>query len=118
LVGGWRAWNAPGSQRRGARRAFSHPAGWARAVWISRSVSVKQCGFEQGDAVEAAGSVGELLDELRFGWSGGMVFVEAAAAMVLISGGGFGGRTAEAAIMPWRKALSDERWLPAGYEDR
>jgi hypothetical protein len=38
-------------------------------------------GFKQGDVVETPGSVGELLNELRFGGSGGLVFVEEAAAM-------------------------------------
>jgi len=33
-------------------------------------------GFEQRDAVEAPGGVDKLLDELRFGGSGGPVFVE------------------------------------------
>ncbi len=48
-------------------------------------------GFEERDTVEAPGSVGELLDELRFGGSGGLVFVEEAAAMVFKGGPVFGG---------------------------
>ena len=48
-------------------------------------------GFEQRDAVEAPGSVDELLDELRFGWGGGLIFVEELAAMFLIGGWVFGG---------------------------
>ncbi len=38
-------------------------------------------GFEQRDAVEAPGGVGDFHDELRFGGSGGLVLVEEAAAM-------------------------------------
>src|ERR1700722_8372465 len=41
----------------------------------------EQVGFEERDAIEAPGGVGELLDELGFGGSGGSVFVEEAAAM-------------------------------------
>ena len=48
--------------------------------------------------------VGELLDELGFGGRGGLVFVDEAAAMVLIDGRGFGGE----------EALSEECCLPAG----
>jgi hypothetical protein len=48
-------------------------------------------GFEERDSVEAPGSVGELLDELGFGGSGGLIFVEEAAAMVCIGGWVFGG---------------------------
>src|SRR5271154_6368318 len=48
-------------------------------------------GFEERDAVEAPGSVGHLLDELRFGCSGRFVFVEEAAAVVFVGGPVFGG---------------------------
>ena len=48
-------------------------------------------GFEERDAVEAPGSVREFLDELRFGGSGGLVFVEEAAAMGFEGGGVLGG---------------------------
>src|ERR1700722_20834943 len=41
----------------------------------------EQVGFEERDAVEAPGGVGELPDELGFGGGGGAVFVEEAAAM-------------------------------------
>jgi hypothetical protein len=48
-------------------------------------------GFKERDAVETPGSVGDFCDELRFGGSGGLVFVEEAAAMGVIGGGIFGG---------------------------
>lgn len=48
-------------------------------------------GFHERDAVEAPGSVDEFLNQLRFGWSGGVVFVEEAAAMVFIGRRVFGG---------------------------
>ena len=50
----------------------------------------KQIGFEEWDAVEAPGGVGELLDELGFGGSGGMVFVEELAAVELVGSGVLG----------------------------
>ena len=49
-------------------------------------------GFEPWDAVETPGGVDEFLDELRFGGSSGLVFIEEAAAMVFIGGGVFGGQ--------------------------
>ncbi|HTW67339.1 MAG TPA: hypothetical protein VME17_22120 [Bryobacteraceae bacterium] len=49
--------------------------------------AVKQGGFEQGDAVEAPGGVGELLGELRFGGSGGLILVEELATVLLVGGG-------------------------------
>jgi hypothetical protein len=48
-------------------------------------------GFEERDAVETPRSVDELLDELGFGWSGGLVFAEKPAAMVFIGSPVFGG---------------------------
>ena len=51
----------------------------------------EQVGFEERDAVEAPGGVGEFLDELGFGGSGGLVFVEEAAAMCVVGGSVFGG---------------------------
>jgi hypothetical protein len=48
-------------------------------------------GFKQRDAVEAPGGVDEFLDELRLGGSGGVVFVEEAAAMGFEEGRVFGG---------------------------
>jgi len=49
-------------------------------------------GFEERDAVEAPGSVGEFLGELGLGGRSGLVFVEEAAAMVLVGGWVFGGQ--------------------------
>ena len=46
----------------------------------------EQLGFEQGDAVEAPGGIGELLDELGFRGTSGLVFVEEAAAMRVVRG--------------------------------
>jgi hypothetical protein len=46
----------------------------------------EEVGFEERDAVEAPGGVSELLDKLGFGWSGGLVFGEKLAA-VLLEGG-------------------------------
>jgi hypothetical protein len=62
--------------------------------------SVEECGFEQGDTVEAPGGVGEFLSEVSFGGSGGFVFIEELAAVVLVCGGVLGcehgGATGEA----------------------
>ncbi len=46
--------------------------------------AIEHVGFEQRDTVETPGGIDELLDELRFGGSGGLVFVEEAAAMVFV----------------------------------
>jgi hypothetical protein len=51
----------------------------------------EEVGFEEWDAVETPGGVGELLNELFFGGSGGLVFVEEAAAMCVVRGLVFGG---------------------------
>ncbi|MBV9769664.1 MAG: hypothetical protein JOZ32_08845 [Bryobacterales bacterium] len=48
-------------------------------------------GFEQRNAVEAPGGVDELLNELGFSGSGGLVFVRKSAAMVFKGGRVFGG---------------------------
>jgi hypothetical protein len=58
--------------------------------WDGSGGARQDFGFEERDAVETPGSVGELLNELRFGGSGGLVFVEEAAARVRVSGGVFG----------------------------
>jgi len=44
----------------------------------------KQGAFERWDAVESPGGVGEFLDELGLGGSGGLVFIEEAAAMCVV----------------------------------
>jgi hypothetical protein len=51
----------------------------------------EQLGFEQRDAVEAPGSVGDFHDELRLGWSSGLIFVEETSAMGVVGGWVFGG---------------------------
>lgn len=48
-------------------------------------------GFEEWDAVETPGGVGELVDKMGFGGSSGLVFVEEAAAMRVVRGSVFGG---------------------------
>jgi hypothetical protein len=50
-------------------------------------VEFQQVGFEQGDAVEAPGGVGEFADELNFGGSCGLVFVEEGPVMGFEGGG-------------------------------
>jgi hypothetical protein len=57
--------------------------------WIGGAIEER--GFERGDAVETPGGVGEFLDELRFGGSGGSIFVEELVAVELVGGGVFGG---------------------------
>jgi len=62
--------------------------------WISGAV--EHVGFKQRDAVEAPRGVDEVLDELSFGGSDGLVFLEELAA-----------------VRPWRRALSEVHCLPA-----
>jgi hypothetical protein len=52
----------------------------------------EQVDFEERDAVETPGGVGELMDELGFGCCGGLVFVEELATMGFIRGWVFGGQ--------------------------
>jgi hypothetical protein len=49
-----------------------------------------QLGFQVRDGVETPGGVGEFLDELGFGGSGGSIFVEELTAVELIGGGVLG----------------------------
>ena len=51
----------------------------------------EEAGFEERDAVEAPGGVGEFADELGFGGRGGLVFIAELAAVVFVGGGVFGG---------------------------
>src|ERR1700734_566545 len=57
--------------------------------WVGGAIEER--GFEQGDAVEAPGGVGDFGDELGLGGGGGLVFVEELAAVALVGGGVLGG---------------------------
>jgi len=63
--------------------------------WNGSGGAREDLGFEERDAVETPGGVGELLNELGFGGSGGLIFGEEAAAMgverCLVFGGEDGG---------------------------
>ena len=69
------------------------------AAWSGGRVggAGEEVGFEERDAVEAPGGVGEFLDELGFGGGGGLVFVEELLAVALVGGGVFGGQDGGAA---------------------
>jgi len=54
-------------------------------------VAGDEAGFEERDAAEAPGGIGELVDKVRFGGIGGLVFVEELAAVGFEGGGVFGG---------------------------
>jgi len=56
--------------------------------WVGGAV--EEGGFEQGDAVEAPGGVGEFLGELGLGGGGGLIFVGELAAVELVGGGVLG----------------------------
>ena len=90
----------------------------ARARWASTNVkvdsgllgrrvgsAVEQGGFEERDAVEAPGSVGHFLNELRFGCSGRFVFVEEAAAVVFVGGPVFGGEDGGSGRQPMGEGI-------------
>ena len=49
-------------------------------------------GFEERDAAEAPGGVGEFLDQMSLGWRGRLVFVEETAAVLIKGGAIFGGQ--------------------------
>ena len=59
--------------------------------------AIEEGGFEQRDAVEAPGGVGEFLGELGLGGGGGLVFVEELAAVALVGGGVLGSENGGAA---------------------
>ena len=54
--------------------------------------AVEQRGFEERDAVEAPGGVGEFVDEQGLGGSGGAVLVEKLLDMALVGSGVFRGQ--------------------------
>jgi hypothetical protein len=63
-------------------------------------------GFQQWNAVETPGCVGEFLHELRFGCIGGLVLLKEAAVMLLVNGrvlrgkeGGSGGQSVAEGIL-------------------
>jgi hypothetical protein len=62
----------------------------------------KKVGFEEWDAVEAPGGVGEFVDELSFRWGGGLVLVEELLDVALeggeVLGGEDGGAAGEAVL--------------------
>ena len=57
-----------------------------------RGGASEQVGFKERDAIETPGGVDKLLDELRFGGSGGLVFVVKLVAMLFKGGRVFGGK--------------------------
>jgi len=74
-------------------------------------------GFQERDAVEAPGSVGDFHDEMRFGWSGGLVFVEKAAAMGVVGGPVFGGEDGGGGRQAMAQGV-ERRTLLAGWGAR
>ena len=52
----------------------------------------EKVGFEQRDAIEAPGGVGQFADEMDFGGGFGLVFVVELAAVELVGGGVLGGQ--------------------------
>ena len=76
-----------------ARKALALDAeiGEQRNQGLGVGVFGEQPGFEQRDAIEAPGGVGDFRDELRFGGRGGLVLVAKAAAMGFVGGRVLGG---------------------------
>ena len=74
----------------GEARAVEPERGQLRDQGLGAGGLGEQFGFEEWDAVEAPGGVGEFLDELGFGGSGRLVFVEELAAVELVGGQIFG----------------------------
>jgi hypothetical protein len=48
--------------------------------------ALEHVGFEERDAIEAPGCVGELLDHLGFGWGCGLILIHELAAVLLVCG--------------------------------
>ncbi len=69
-----------------------HGEGLDGGLRVGERVGVcEDSGFEEWDAVEAPGGIGEFTDELGFGGVGGLIFVAELAAVSLECGGVFGG---------------------------
>ncbi len=69
-----------------------HGEGLDGGLRVGERVGVREDpGFDEWDAVEAPGGIGEFLDELGFGGVGGLIFVAELAAVSLECGGVFGG---------------------------
>jgi hypothetical protein len=52
--------------------------------WVGGAL--EHVGFEERDAIDAPGCVGELLDQLGFGWGRGLIFIHELAAVLLVCG--------------------------------
>ena len=74
---------------------------------------LEEAGFEERDAVLAPREVGELVDQLGFGWHGWAVFVEELLNVAIEGGRVSVGRTGFWAVRPCLIALSFARCLPA-----
>jgi hypothetical protein len=79
--------------------------------------AIQQVGFEERDAVETPGGVGELVDELGFGCCGGLVFVEELATMGFIRGWVFRGQDGGAGRQAMAQRV-ERRTLLAGFGAR
>jgi hypothetical protein len=66
--------------------------------------AVEERGFEERDAVETPGGVGEFPGELGFGRGGGLVFVEGLAAVEPIGGGVLGVERRGLGAGAWRRS--------------
>ncbi len=72
--------------------------GWmSRDQWAGCGGAGEELGFEERDAVEAPGGVGELVDELGLGGGGGVVLGEELLEVVLVGGEILGGEDGGAA---------------------
>jgi hypothetical protein len=75
-------------------------SGQLRDQGLGAGVLREQFGFEEWDAVEAPGGVGDFMDELSFGGGGGLVLVEKLLDVALVDvrvlGGQDGGAGGEA----------------------
>jgi len=85
----------------------------AEAVFALSDAKREEVGLDGGGTVELPGDVGDGLDELGFSGAFGGVFVEEGMRVALVGGLVLSGQTMVWPVNPCRRALREERCLPA-----
>src|ERR1700733_15743535 len=76
----------------GEARAVERERGQRRDEGLGVGVLGEQGGFEEWDAVETPGGVGDFVDQLSFGGSGGSVLIDELLDVAPVGFGGLGGQ--------------------------
>src|SRR5271169_4374620 len=76
----------------GEARAMESQPGEERDLGLGVGGLGEQVGFEEWDAIETPGGVGDFVDQLSFGWGGGGVLIEELLDVALVGFGVLGGQ--------------------------